>query len=157
MNLMDKRDRADVFRARLQEQMEVAGINRSALARFAKVDRSTIAHLLSEKSPRLPNAHLAAACAQALNVSSDWLLGLADRRERPGDVIASLVSAPYAERTSADAQLLAWHEEAAGYKVRHVPATLPDLLKTEDVLRWEYERFLGKSPEQAIGAAKLVA
>ena len=42
---------------------------------------------------------------------------------------------------SADAQLLEWHQEAAGYKVRHVPATLPDILKTESMLDWEYALF----------------
>ena len=30
----------------------------------------------------LPNAHLAAECAQALGVSADWLLGLTERPER---------------------------------------------------------------------------
>jgi len=98
----------------------------------------------------MPNAHLAAAYALVLEVSSDWLLGLTDRPERPGDVLATAMSTPQAERTSADAQLLEWHQEAAGYKVRHVPATLPDVLKTKSLLRWEYESFLGKSPEQAI-------
>ena len=134
--------------------MQATGVNRSELARKAGVDRSTVAQLLAEDATRLPNAHLAAACAETLDVSTDWLLGLTDRRERPGDVIAAAVSTPLAERTSADDQLIAWHEEAAGYKVRHVPATLPDVLKTEDVLRWEYDRYLGKSPEQAISAMK---
>ena len=73
-----------------------------------------------------------AGCAEALGVSSDWLLGLADRPERPGDVIEAALSMTQADRTSADAQLLDWHREASGYKVRHVPATLPDMLKTED-------------------------
>ncbi len=41
-----------------------------------------------------------------------------------------------------------------GYKIRHVPATLPDMLKTEAVLEWEYEAFLGRTPDQAIRAMK---
>jgi len=134
--------------------MRLAGINRSALARMTGVDRSTIAQLLGTGEPRLPNAQLAAECAQALSVSTDWLLGLTDRRERPGDVIATAISMPRAARSSADDQIMEWHREAAGFKIRHVPATLPDVLKTEDLLRWEYRRFLGKSPKQAIVAMR---
>ncbi|MEM0937246.1 MAG: helix-turn-helix transcriptional regulator [Pseudomonadota bacterium] len=152
MTQIDKRDRADTFRLRLLEQMEAQGVNRSALARACGVDRSTVAQLLSSDAARMPNAHLAAECAQALGVSADWLLGLSDRPERPGDLIAAAVMVTEAARSAADDQLLDWHREAAGYKIRHVPATLPDVFKTESVLTWEYAHFLGKTPEQAIGA-----
>lgn len=152
MKKIDKRQRSVIFRTRLLEQLKTAGMSRSELARLTGVDRSTIAQLLASGEPRLPNAQLAAECAEALEVSADWLLGLTDRPERPGDVIAAAVSMPRAARSSADDQLMEWHRETTGYKIRHVPATLPDVLKTEDLLRWEYKRFLGKSPRQAIGA-----
>jgi transcriptional regulator with XRE-family HTH domain len=135
---MDKRDRADLFRSRLKEAMLNNGITRSALSRTTNVDRSTIGQLLRDDHPRLPNAQLAADVAVALGVSTDWLLGLTNRPETPGDIVAAALSLSPAERTSADAQLLAWHHEAAGYKVRHVPATLPDILKTSRMLEWEY-------------------
>ncbi|MFW2545253.1 helix-turn-helix domain-containing protein [Primorskyibacter sp. 2E107] len=135
---MDKRVRADLFRNRLQEAMSHAGMTRSALSRVTNVDRSTIGQLLKDDHPRLPNAQLAADVAVALGVSTDWLLGLTNRPETPGDIVAAALSLSPAERTSADAQLLAWHHEAAGYKVRHVPATLPDILKTSRMLEWEY-------------------
>jgi transcriptional regulator with XRE-family HTH domain len=135
---MDKRDRAEIFRKRLQEAMVQKAVSRSALARQTQVDRSTIGQLLKDDQPRLPNAQLAADVAQALGVSADWLLGLTNRPETPGDIVAAALSLSPAERTSADAQLLEWHHQAAGYKVRHVPATLPDLLKTERMLDWEY-------------------
>jgi transcriptional regulator with XRE-family HTH domain len=135
---MDKRDRADLFRKRLSEAMTHTGTTRSALSRAAQVDRSTIGQLLKDDHPRLPNAQLAADVAVALGVSTDWLLGLTNRPETPGDIVAAALALSPAERTSADAQLLAWHHEAAGYKVRHVPATLPDILKTRDLLAWEY-------------------
>tara|TARA_R110002073_G_scaffold144580_1_gene296698 strand:+ start:1005 stop:1844 length:840 start_codon:yes stop_codon:yes gene_type:complete len=135
---MDKRDRANLFRNRLQEAMFNSGTTRSALSRTTNVDRSTIGQLLKDDHPRLPNAQLAADVAVALGVSTDWLLGLTNRPETPGDIVAAALSLSPAERTSADAQLLAWHHEAAGYKVRHVPATLPDILKTERMLEWEY-------------------
>lgn len=149
---MDKRARAAIFRMRLAEAMAHAGVNRSALARAAGVDRSTLSQLLVAEDARLPNAQLIAESARALGVSSDWLLGLTERPERPGDLVAAAVHVAAAERASVDEQLLSWHREASGYKIRHVPATLPDILKTEAVLRWEYEAFLGRTPDQAIGA-----
>lgn len=151
---VDKRDRAETFRNRVLAQMASTGMNRSALARACGVDRSTIAQLLAEGAARMPNAHLAAECAGALGVSADWLLGLSDFPERPGDVLAAAVALTKADRSSADSQLLDWHREAAGYKIRHVPATLPDLLKTDDILEWEYRHTLGKTAEQAIGASR---
>lgn len=151
-DLFDKRERSEIFQARLAEGMKRSAMNRSELARRTGADRSTVAQLLSDDVGRLPNAHLAACCAQVLGVSADWLLGLTDRPERPGDVIAAAVSVTQAARAAWDDELLEWHREAAGYKIRHVPATLPDMLKTEDTLRWEYDRTLGKTAEQAIGA-----
>ncbi len=149
---MDKRDRADLFRERLQEAMLRKHVTRSALSRSTKVDRSTIGQLLKDDQPRLPNAQLAADVADALSVSTDWLLGLTNRPETPGDIVAAAMSLSPAERTSADEQLLEWHHEAAGYKVRHVPATLPDILKTERMLQWEYASFRERRLPEAFAA-----
>ena len=152
--LVDKRDRAGVFRSRLLMAMGRAGLSRSSLARSTGVDRSTISQLLGAAEPRLPNAQLAADLAQVLGVSSDWLLNLTDRPERPGELLDAAVSLSEATRSLVDEQLLAWQREAAGYKIRHVPASLPDLLKTEAVMRWEYQASLGKTPDQAIRAMR---
>jgi transcriptional regulator with XRE-family HTH domain len=151
---MDKRQRAAIFRQRLSRAMEVAQSNRSALARKIGVDRSTISQLLGGDDARLPNAQIAADCASVLGVSADWLLGLTERPERPGDVIAAAMTMTKAARSSSDDQLFAWHQEAAGYKIRHVPATMPDMLKTEAVLKWEYGDFLSKTSDQAIVAMR---
>ncbi|MEL6574802.1 MAG: helix-turn-helix transcriptional regulator [Pseudomonadota bacterium] len=149
---MDKRHRAAVFRERLLAAMGEAGMSRSALARAAGVDRSTLSQLLADGETRLPSAQLVADAAAELGVSTDWLLGLTERPERAGDLIAASVRITEAERASVDETMLEWHREAAGYKIRHVPATLPDILKTEAVLAWEYRSFLGKTPDQAIRA-----
>lgn len=149
---MDKRVRASIFRDRLGQSMGQAGLNRSSLARATGVDRSTLSQLLAAGETRLPNAQLVADCAATLGVSSDWLLGLTDLPERPGDIVAGSMRVSSAERASVDEQMLEWHREVMGHKIRHVPATLPDMLKTEAVLTWEYESFLGKTPDQAIGA-----
>ncbi|MEO0911313.1 MAG: helix-turn-helix transcriptional regulator [Pseudomonadota bacterium] len=151
---MDKRDRSEIFRVRLLEAMNTKDVSRSALARLAGVDRSTIGQLLKADLPRLPNAQLAADVAASLGVSTDWLLGLTNRPERPGDIVAAAMALSPAERSSADAQLLQWHQEAAGYKIRHVPATLPDLLKTESMLGWEYSTFKTKDITGAVEAMR---
>jgi len=153
MNL-DKRDRARIFRDRLDQAMEQTGTNRSALARAAGVDRSTISQIVGDAGARLPNAQLVAACATALGVSADWLLGLTDRPEQAAQLVADALTMTEAPRALVDAQILDWHLEASGYKIRHVPALLPDMVKTEEVLRWEYGPSLGKTTDQAIGASQ---
>jgi transcriptional regulator with XRE-family HTH domain len=150
---VDKRDRATRFRDRLRNAMEVGATSQSALARAVGVDRSTISQLLAGTTTRLPNAQVVAECAQALGVSADWLLGLTERPERPGDLLTGSLTITAAARSSADEQIAAWHEAAAGYKIRHVPATLPDMLKTAGTLRWEYGPHVGRTADQAIGAA----
>ena len=149
---MDKRRRASLFRERLMEVMSMKGMTKSGLSRATNVDRSTIGQLLKNDQPRLPNAQLAADAANALGVSTDWLLGLTNRPETPGDIVTAALSLSPAERTSADEQLLEWHHEAAGYKVRHVPATLPDILKTKRILDWEYASVRERRLPEAFSA-----
>lgn len=151
---MDKRDRALLFRDRITTALANRGLSRSALARHVGIDRSTVSQLLAPDTTRLPNAQVVAECATALGVSADWLLGLSDLPEQAADLLASSMTVSDAPRAPMDQQILAWHTEAAGYKIRHVPATLPDILKTEEVLRWEYAPHLGRTIDQAIGASR---
>ncbi len=141
-NKVDKRDRAQTFRQRLAEAMARRGQTQSSLARATGVDRSTISALLGAEI-RLPNAHLAADCARELAVSCDWLLGLTDRPDPPDALLASAVMSIPASRALFDETVFGWHQEAAGHKIRHVPATLPDILKTRAVVLWEYRAALG--------------
>lgn len=150
----DKRDRAALFRTRLAEALEQSGLTRSALSRAVGVDRSTISQLLKGDGTRLPNAHVVGECAATLGISADWLLGLAEHPERAADLLASAMTMTDAPRALVDEQIFNWHQEAAGYKIRHVPATLPDMLKTHEMLAWEYAPQLGRSTEQAIGATR---
>lgn len=151
---IDKRDRATQFRERLTRSLADRGMTQSGLARAVGVDRSTISQLLGDEGARLPNAQVVAECAAALGVSADWLLGLSERPERLADLLATSLTMTEAPRALIDETIFAWHQEAAGYKIRHVPATLPDMLKTRDMLRWEYEPQLGRTAEQAIGASE---
>ena len=150
---IDKRLRATQFRHRLGAAMGRAGMTQSALARHIGVDRSTISQLLTGSGARLPNAQVVGECASALGVSADWLLSLSDRPETAADLLATSMAVTTAGRALVDEQIFAWHQEAEGYKIRHVPATLPDMLKTDAVLEWEYEPHLGRTTTQAIGAS----
>jgi len=151
---MDKRNRALLFRDRLSQAMSAREETQAGLARTVGVDRSTISQLLNRETTRLPNAQVVAECADALGVSGDWLLGLSDLPELAVDVLARSMEVSRADRSPLDDQIFAWQREAAGYKIRHVPATLPDMLKTEDMLRWEYTPHLGRTTDQAINASR---
>jgi transcriptional regulator with XRE-family HTH domain len=151
---LDKRERAQLFRARLAAAMAQAGRSQAALARAVGVDRSTVSQLLDPGTARLPNAQVAAECASALGVSADWLLGLAELQEPAAHLLAAGVTLSDAHRALLDDRILGWYREAAGYKIRHVPATLPDLLKTPEVLDWEYEPALGPDTGRVQAAAR---
>ena len=151
---IDKRDRARLFQERLVTALTISGLSRAALARAVGVDRSTITQILSSDSARVPGGHVVAACAQALDVSADWLLGLTNRPEQAGKLLESSLSISETGRaTTLDDQIFEWQREAEGYKIRHVPAALPDVLKTNAMLRWEYAPLTHKRPDAAIHAA----
>lgn len=147
-DMIDRRDRAALFRARLAEAM--AGRSQSELARATGLDRSTISALLAPGT-RLPNAGAAADCAAVLGVSCDWLLGLTERRDPPDALAERAVALVPAARALFDDTIMDWHRDGAGAKIRHVPATLPDLLKTPEVLAFEYQRVL-PDPAPALAA-----
>lgn len=151
---MTKRDRVDLFRIRLADATTRAGLSKSALARAAGVDRSTIGQLFKPDMPRLPNAQLAADIAAELGVSLDWLMGLSNRPERPAAILATAISLASAERASTGDQVLDWHRESAGSKIRHVPATLPEMLKTEAMIAWEYSTLAPDVIDQVKTQAK---
>ncbi|NEY91893.1 helix-turn-helix domain-containing protein [Tabrizicola oligotrophica] len=147
--MTDKRNRAALFRDRLAQAMAAGGQSQSALARAIGVDRSTLSALLAPGT-RLPNAQVVAEAAAALGVSSDWLLGLAAAPAPVDQALAHAVELTEAPRALFDAAIYGWHREAAGYKIRHVPASLPDMLKTRAVVEWEYRDALGGTAEAAI-------
>ena len=154
MKTADKFGRAALFRSRLGQAIAEKGITQSALARSVGIDRSTLSQALSDTGARLPNAHVVSACAGALGVSCDWLLGLSDRPESAADMLANTIKVAEAPRAFVDEQLFVWHREASGYKIRHVPAALPDMFKTPEMLAWEYDSHMRRSPQQAINASR---
>lgn len=150
VQLHDKRDVARLFRERLETAMERAGLSRSAVARRIGVDRSTLSQILSDEGVRLPRADTVAALAVTLQVSLDWLLGLAEEGQFTADIMERSPEISPHNRTVADENLLRWHAEAAGYKIRYVPSGLPDQVKIPEVIEHEYLETGATTADQAI-------
>ena len=151
---MDKRARSDLFRNWLQKAMELKGDTQSSLARKTGADRSTLSQILAGTTPRLPNGQLVAQCANSLGVSADWLLGLSDQPDSLEQILEQAMTMVDAPRALIDAQIFAWHQKAAGYKIRHVPSGLPDMVKIRSMLEWEYAPSLGHTIDLAIASAE---
>lgn len=146
----DKRDVARLFRERLETALERAGLSRSAVAKRIGVDRSTLSQILSDDGVRLPRADTVAALAVTLQVSLDWLLGLAEEGQFTADIMERSPEISPHNRTVADENLLRWHAEAAGYKIRYVPSGLPDQVKIPEVIEYEYLETGATTADQAI-------
>ena len=133
---MDKRDLSEVFRERLKALVQRSGLNQSAFAMSVSIDRSALSQLLSGATIRLPRAETLLTIASAHKVSLDWLLGLSQDEGVTGEIRESLeieeASGGF-ERTL----IAKWHAEAAGTKIRYVPAGIPDLLRTETLIDYE--------------------
>lgn len=115
-----------------------SGQNVSAFGRSAGVDRSTLAQFLSGDDLRLPRADTLMAVARKARVSTDWLLGLTQQEEVGAEIIKALLQIEEHQDEPADDQFGRWLKEAEGFRIRTVPVALPDFLKTEALLRFEY-------------------
>ena len=65
------------------------------------------------------------------------MLGLAQDRQEGTALIRADMEIESGAGSPMDECLTRWHKEAPGYKIRYIPTTLPDLLKTEEVIRYE--------------------
>jgi len=148
---MNRRDTVAVFRSRLLEVIERRGLSRSAFAARAGIDRSTLSQLLSPVNNRLPRAETIAAIAARESVSVDWLLGLSQDDQIGTNIVTQSLEIAAGGTTPADERLLQWHAEAVGYKIRYIPTSLPDLLKTEEVIGFEYQELGGTVRDTQIG------
>ena len=151
---MGKREVGEVLRARLAQVVRDSGLGRGTFATRVGLDRSTLSQLLSAENVRLPRAETLAAIGAQAQVSVDWLLGLSQEGQIGADVLQDKVSVETGGASPSDSRLRAWHAEAIGYKIRYVPTSLPDLLKTEDVIRYESQRRTDKPSERRIQQAE---
>ncbi len=134
-----------LFRRRLDTIMTRSGLTPAAFARRAGIDRSTLSQLVSDENPRLPRAETLIAIARSAHVSVDWLLGLSQREEVGAEIIEALLQIETHDRMPADDHFVKWLTEAEGYRIRTVPVALPDFMKTEAVLRFEYRSAFEKA------------
>jgi hypothetical protein len=147
---MRRYEMVGVFRERLDSVIRQSGRSRSAFAAEVGMDRSTLSQLLSDTNDRLPRADTIAAIANKAQVSTDWLLGLSQEGQLGPDVLPKALEVEAGSALPGDARLLRWQAEALGYKIRYVPTTLPDLLRTEEVIRYEYGEYGTHVPEGRI-------
>ena len=138
MAIARRDETVEIFRERLDEMIRRSGLRRSAFARRIGIDRSTLTQLLAPENDRLPRAETIAAMAADQQVSVDWLLGLSQEGPLSADLMPQPIEIEVGGDGYQDERLQRWHAEAAGYKIRYVPASLPDLLKSEPVIRYEY-------------------
>lgn len=130
---------AEIFRTRMQALIDRSGLNHAAFARLAGIDRSTLSQLLNAQGSRLPRADTLDAVAGACLVSVDWLLGRSQQEEMGAQIIEAALKVETHIRGPVDDRYLNWFREADGTRVRTVPVSFPDLLKTEEVIRFEYQ------------------
>ncbi len=143
-----------LFRRRLDTIMTRSGLTPAAFARRAGIDRSTLSQLVSDENPRLPRAETLIAIARSAHVSVDWLLGLSQREEVGAEIIEALLQIETHDRMPADDHFVKWLTEAEGYRIRTVPVALPDFMKTEAVLRFEYRSAFEKAAPSRLEAVR---
>ena len=138
---MDREEVVALFRERLQETIEASGESRAAFAERAGLDRSTLSQLLSLENKRLPRSETLLNIARTTQLSVDWLLGLSQTQQLAAEFVGEAPEIAPGAASPLDERLRRWHADAIGYKIRYVPSTLPDLLKTEAVIQYEFAGF----------------
>ncbi len=138
--MFDRHSLRDTFRERLLQALDEAGMNRSQLARRVGIDRSTLSQILGREGGRLPRADTAAAMASELHVSLDWLMGLSQQPSaaQSADIVEQSMEIARGDPYSAEVLLADWHRQAAGFKIRYVPSSLPDHMKIAEVIDYEH-------------------
>lgn len=144
---MDKRDLTDLFRDRLGQLIAADGSNLARFSRDIGLDRSALSQFLAPGQTRLPRAETLHRIAEARNVSLDWLLGLSQSSQTVTSVAPS-VEIERAEDETGRTPLEQWYREASGYKIRYVPAELPELLRHEALMAHWYGK-MGLDESQA--------
>ena len=153
MNPVERERAVAVFRQRLLWLIERGYPSRSAFAAHVGMDRSTLSQLLAPDNARLPRAETVIAIARAAQVSVDWLLGESQDEGRAAELVRTDLEIEAGAASPIDERLAAWHRESSGYKVRYVPTTLPDLLKTEEVILYECPSLADFAPRTSLEQA----
>lgn len=134
--MIDKRDLSELFRERLKSLLDRSGqISRPSPRRSGSTARRCRSFFRAPR-PACPAPRTLLNIAAVHKVSLDWLLGLSHDETLTGEIRASFeIEEGFG---GFDRTLLArWHAEAVGTKIRYVPAGIPDLLRTDEVIEYE--------------------
>jgi len=123
---MDKRKLASAFRQRLGQLLQAEERGTAAFLRDTGLDRSALSQFLDPGRDRLPRAEALRRIAAARGVSVDWLLSLENAPEGRQQVSTS-IQIESAHQADGSTPLKQWYAEAAGFKLRYIPSTLPDM------------------------------
>ncbi|MBP1852936.1 helix-turn-helix domain-containing protein [Rhizobium halophytocola] len=134
---MDKRLLSNLFRERLQILLDRSGESQAVFARQIGIDRSALSQLLAEGAARLPRVETLLNIAEGHAVSLDWLLGLSHDQGLMGELHQSFEIEDRNDGADNANLLMRWHAEAAGSKIRYVPMSIPDLLRTPETIAYE--------------------
>ena len=141
---------AQGFRDRLERVIAGTGLNQAGFSRHVGIDRSTLSQLLSPDNDRLPRAETLTAIARGCRISIDWLLGLSQREQIGAELVEAVLTIETQAHAPFNERFLRWHAEAAGRKLRTVPMSFPDFLKTDEVMQFEYAAALGLDSNPAL-------
>lgn len=133
---MGKRESSALFRKRLVQLLAQSGQTQSGFAATIGIDRSALSQLLTGPDPRLPRAETLLSIAAQFQVSTDWLLGLSEdsgTATQSFDAVETEAALDEESRTAMER----WHKEATGQKIRYVPALLPDLMRTPEIISFQ--------------------
>jgi transcriptional regulator with XRE-family HTH domain len=148
-----RQDLLRTFQERLTKVIADSGLNRSEFAAAVGLDRSTLSQLLSTSNRRLPRLETLVTIAEQQQASLDWLIGLSNVGPMQAEIMDEQMSFAKNALAHNDERLMEWLREAVGYKIRYVPSTVPDLLKTDEVIRFEVGGFVATTPDQQIETA----
>lgn len=151
--VIDRAEVLEIFRERLGDVVARSGTSKSAFAEESGVDRSTLSQLLTTENRRLPRLETLVAIAVENDVSIDWLVGLSNAGPMQAEMMQEHTAFEPFGRADNDERLMEWFAESIGYKVRYVPSTIPDLLKSEAVITYELAQFVSARPSQRIETA----
>lgn len=140
-----KKPLARLFQERLTQLFQDARLSVSAGARRTGIDRSTLSQLLSSEYSRLPRAETVATLARTFSVSSDWLLGLSEDRQKSAELIDAAMGFDNERVAPVSDTISRWYKQVPDSKIRYVsPVGIPGQLKTAETLIYEYAPIIGE-------------
>ena len=151
--MTDRHDLLRTFQQRLTKVIRDSAMNQSEFASAVGMDRSTLSQLLSPANRRLPRVETLVSIAEHQQTSLDWLIGLSNVGPMQAEIMDEQMSFAKDALAHNDERLIGWLRDAIGYKIRYVPSTLPDLLKTDETIHYEMMDYVATTPEQKIETA----